>query len=50
MLGATDKTQSPITGLKFEVIFNENIKVKVARKMPVEAQKVCRGMAAVLFL
>ena len=27
MLGATDKTRSPITGLYFEVIFNENIKL-----------------------
>jgi hypothetical protein len=49
MLGATDKTRLPITGLYFEVIFNENIKVKVARKMPVEAQKFSKGMA-VLFL
>jgi hypothetical protein len=32
MLGATDKTRSPITGLYFEVIFNENIKVRVALK------------------
>jgi len=49
MLSATDKTRSPITGLKFKVIFNENIKVKVARKMPVEAQKVSRGIAVLFF-
>ena len=45
MLGATDETRSPITGLYSEVIFNSNIKGKVARKMPMEAQKVSRGMA-----
>ena len=49
MLGATDKTRSPITVLYFEVIFNSNIKGKVTRKMPKAAQKVSRGMA-VLFL
>jgi len=32
MLGATDKTRSPITGLYFEVIYNENIKVKFVLK------------------
>jgi hypothetical protein len=49
MLGATDKTRSPITGLKFKIIFNESIKAKVARKIPVKAQKFSGGTAVPFF-